>query len=519
MHRRDILSGLLSLSLAGLLAPERPRAAPNGIRYGEGRPFDPGEVYELARRLSEQAYEPAQESVPAVLRDLTYDQRRDIRFRPDLALWRGQGIDAEVQFFHLGHQYRTPVHVYEIADGMAREVLYGPYLFDFGRNEIDLSGFSEHLGFAGFRLHAPLNRPDYLDELAVFLGASYFRALGRGQRYGLSARGIALNTGLPSGEEFPAFTAFWLERPGPGWQQLVLHALLDGPSLTGAYSFIIRPGTTTMIDVRATLFPRQEIALLGVAPLTSMYLFGPNDRIGVDDFRPHVHDSEGLQIWTGRGEWLWRPLVNPSGLRVSVFADENPRGFGLLQRSRDFAAYQDLEAHYELRPSLWVEPQGSWGAGDVRLIELPTDLEVHDNMVAFWAPKQPVEPGVPWELAYRLHWCKEAPFAPEVARTAATRVGIGGVPGPDPDPSVRKFVIDFEGGQLAALPGNLPVEPVAWVSGGELSKPVAQKNPVTDGWRVFFDLRPEAEGPTELRCFLKLGEDVLTETWIYQWTA
>jgi glucans biosynthesis protein len=202
-----------------------------------------------------------------------------------------------------------------------------------------------------------------------------------------------------------------------------------------------------------------------------------------------------------------------------VFADENPRGFGLLQRTRDFAAYQDLEARYELRPSLWVEPQGSWGAGDVRLIELPTDLEVHDNMVAFWAPKPPVEPGVPWELAYRLHWCKETPFAPDVARTTATRVGVGGPPVPDADPAVRKFVVDFEGGQLAALPADLPVEPVAWVSGGELGKPVAQKNPVTHGWRAFFDLRPAAEGPTELRCFLKLGDNVLTETWIYQWTA
>jgi glucans biosynthesis protein len=519
MHRRDILSGLVSLSLAGLLTPERPGAAPTGIRYGEGRPFDPGAVYEMARRLSEQPYEPPQENTPAVLRDMTYDQRRDIRFRPAMALWRGQGIDAEAQFFHLGHHYLTPVHIHEVADGMVREVLYDPHLFDFGQNQIDTSGFSDHLGFAGFRLHAPLNRPDYLDELAVFLGASYFRALGRGQRYGISARGIAVNTGLPSGEEFPAFTALWLERPAPGWEQLMLHALLDGPSLTGDYSFIIRPGSRTVIDVRATLFPRQEIEQLGVAPLTSMYLFAPNDRAGVDDFRPHVHDSEGLQIWTGRGEWLWRPLVNPSGLRVSVLVDEYPRGFGLLQRTRDFAAYQDLEARYELRPSLWVEPQGSWGSGDVRLIELPTDLEVHDNIVAFWAPKPPVEPGVPWELAYRLHWCMETPFAPDVARTAATRVGVGGVPVPDADPAVRKFVVDFEGGQLAALPADLPVEPVAWVSGGELSKPVAQKNPVTAGWRAFFDLRPEAEGPTELRCFLKLGDDVLTETWIYQWTA
>ncbi|MGH6945108.1 MAG: glucan biosynthesis protein [Geminicoccaceae bacterium] len=514
MYRRDLALGLLSLPFLNLLLSGRVAAAPGGIQLGEQAPFDPASVHEMARKLASEDYQPPENQLPAVLRDLSYDQQRQIRFKPEMALWRGQGLEAEVQFFHLGHQYRTPVHVYEVAEGFSREVLYAPELFDFGSNQIDTK-FSEHLGFAGFRLHGPLNRPDYLDEIAVFLGASYFRALGRNQHYGLSARGIAINTGLPDGEEFPAFQAFWLERPAPGWQQLVVHALLNGPSLTGAYTFILRPGATTVMDVRGKLYVRQAVGLLGIAPLTSMFLFGANDRVGVDDFRPDVHDSEGLQIWTGRGEWLWRPLVNPNELRISVFADENPRGFGLLQRTRDFEAYEDLEARYDLRPSLWVEPQSAWGQGDVRLIELPTDLEVHDNIVAFWAPKQAVEAGSEWQLDYRLYWCVNAPFRPDVAKTAATRTGAGGAPG---DSDARRFVIDFEGGQLLNVPDGAPVEAAVWVSRGEITQPVTHKNPITGGWRAFFDLKPDGDGPVELRCVLRFGEDVLSETWTYQWT-
>ncbi len=488
------------------------------IAFGEPAPFDAEVLRARARELAAAPYEPPTNAIPSVLAELSYDQHRDIRFRREAGLWSGQGLDAEAQFFHLGHQLNNPVHIFEVADGVAREVLYAPALFDFGRNEIE-TDFPSDLGYAGFRLHVPLNRPDYLDEVAAFLGASYFRALGRGQRYGLSARGIAIDTGLPSGEEFPWFRAFWLERPPAGAEQLVVHALLDGPSLAGAYTFAIVPGATTRIDVRAVLFPRQAIELLGVAPLTSMYLFGASDRRNVDDFRPNVHDSQGLQLWTGRGEWIWRPLVNPEQLRVSIFRDENPKGFGLLQRTREFEAYQDLEAHYELRPSLWVEPRGTWGPGHVRLLEIPTDEEIHDNIVAFWAPEAPVEPGSEWQLDYRLHWCMAPPARPEAAETLDTRVGAGGVPGQERDPESRKFVLDFTGGQLEALPPDAKVEAVVSASAGELTQPVAQKNAVTGGWRAFFDYRPDGGGPVELRAFLKLDEQILTETWSYQWTG
>ena len=517
--RRDLLSGMIGFCVAAAAARSLAHAQENAaLRLGEPESFAPEMVREQARALAAEAFGKLDAALPEVLAELNYDQQRDIRFRRDMALWHDLGLDAEVQFFHLGYHFKTPVHIYDVADGMAREVLYAPELFDFGKNGFE-SDFPDDLGFAGFRLHVPLNRPDYLDEFAVFLGASYFRAVGRGQRYGISARGVAVDTGLPKQEEFPSFRRVWLERPAPGADQIVAHALLDGPSVTGAYTFRIQPGDATVMDIDATLYPRQAIELLGVAPLTSMFLFGPNDRRGVDDFRPQVHDSEGLQVWSGSGEWFWRPLVNPEELRLSLFSDNNPKGFGLMQRTREFEAYQDLEARYSLRPSLWVEPLEGWGQGHVRLIEIPSPAEVNDNIVAFWVPRPPVEAGSEWRFKYRLYWGREAPVRPELAQIAATRVGVGGPPGQPKDGEIRKFVIDFQGGQLKDLPANAPVEAAVTVVQGELTLPITRKNEVTGGWRVFFDLYPAGGEPVELRCTLRLGDKPLTETWIYQWTA
>jgi glucans biosynthesis protein len=474
-------------------------------------------VLDQARALAAEPFGALEQPLPEALAGLSHEQHGGIRFRPDRALWKGQGLDAQAQFFHLGSRFRAPVHLYEVADSLAREVLYDEMLFDFGEGipELDLP---DDLGFAGFRLHAPLNRPDVLGEFAVFLGASYFRAIGRDQRYGISARGVAIDTGLPKDEEFPAFRRFWLERPAPGADQVVLHALLDGPSLSGAYSFRIVPGRTTIMEVEATLFPREAIELLGIAPLTSMFLFGPNDRQGVDDFRPGVHDSDGLQIWSGAGEWSWRPLVNPQALRLSLFGDKDPKGFGLMQRARGFAAYQDLEARYELRPSLWVEPLESWGSGHVRLIEIPSPREIYDNIVAFWVPREPVEAGSEWAFKYRLHWGEGPPTRPDLGEVVATRLGVGGDTEEERGGGLRRLVIDFAGGQLQQMPGDAPLEAVVSVLGGEIIEPSARKNEVTGGWRAAFDLRPDGDGPVELRCALRAAERTLTETWVYQWT-
>jgi glucans biosynthesis protein len=525
LSRRGVMAGAAAILPALMLARAHAQTAATTeapgrevMRFGEPAPFDPKMVEGRARELAGSPYRPPGSDFPEILANLSYDEHRDIRFRNDHALWLERPVDAEVQFFHLGYGFRQPVHIFEVADGQQREILYSPELFDYGQNGF-APDFSEHLGFAGFRLHVPLNRPDYLDELAVFLGASYFRALGRGQRYGLSARGIAVDTGLPSGEEFPIFREFWLERPKEGQERLVVHALLDGPSLAGAYHFLIRPGETTVMAVQCTIFPRRTIDLLGIAPLTSMYLFGSADRKGVDDFRPEVHDSEGLQIWTGKGDWIWRPLNNPEVLRLSLYRDDNPKGFGLLQRTRSFDAYEDLESRYELRPSLWVEPRGRWGQGSIRLLELPTEQETNDNVVVFWAPAQVIEGGKEYGFDYRLHWCMIPPERPDLGQVIETRTGAGGVPGRDYGNDRRKFVIDFAGGRLSGLPADGEVEAVLDVSRGEATPPIVQKNVVTSGFRLFFEYTPEDEGPVEFRAHLKHGDDVLTEVWSYQWTA
>ena len=517
--RRDLLSGFIA-ALAAAGAPRSLVAAAQApaLRLGPPAPFTPATVLDQARALAAEPFGSLNQPLPEVLAGLDHEQHGAIRFRRDMALWKGLDLNAEAQFFHLGARFRAPVHIYEVADSLAREVLYGGSLFDFGADGPVLD-LPEDLGFAGFRLHAPLNRPDFFDEVAVFLGASYFRAIGRNQRYGISARGVAIDTGLPKDEEFPAFRRFWLERPAPGADGVVVHALLDGPSLSGAYGFRIRPGKTTVMEVEATLFPREAIELLGIAPLTSMFLFGPNDRRGVDDFRPGVHDSDGLQIWSGSGEWSWRPLVNPQALRLSLFGDSDPKGFGLMQRARDFAAYQDLEARYELRPSLWVEPLESWGSGHVRLIEIPSPREIYDNIVAFWVPREPVEAGSEWAFKYRLHWGAEPPARPDLGEVVATRVGLAGETEQEREAGLRKLVIDFAGGQLQDMPGNAALEAAVSALGGEVIAPLARKNDVTGGWRASFDLRPDGDGPVELRCVLRLADQTLTETWVYQWTA
>src|SRR6266542_1414282 len=346
LRRRDLV--LAGLSLPFLAVIERhPRTALAAANPDEGTPFDALSVRQLARDLAQKPYKPPDTRLPDTLKNLTYDQYRSIRFEPEKALWGGAG-----------------------------RIVYSPGMFSLGK--ITPPDPSDDIGFAGFRLHAPVNRPDYYDEVAVFLGASYFRSLAKGLNFGISARGLALATGDPKGEEFPVFKSFWLERPQPNTKSVVVHALLDTPSAAGSYRFTIRPGDPTVFDVEAALYPRADIATAGLAPLTSMFMFDAGNRANVDDFRPAVHDSDGLGMLNGRGEHLWRPLNNPGDLQISTFVDTNPRGFGLIQRKRDFRDYQDLEAHYEKRPSLWIEPIGDWGSGGVFLVEIPSKEEIHD---------------------------------------------------------------------------------------------------------------------------------------------
>jgi len=495
--------------------PPLPQTAPPA----QPGPFNFANVQQLAQERAAHDYRPTPQGLPSSLANLTYDQYRDIRFRPQSALWRNQSL-FEVQFFHRGYRVRQRVNIYEVTPAGAGLIEYSPRLFTFGRL-LKTPKLSTDVGFAGFRVHYPLQTPNYKDELLVFLGASYFRVLGRNQHYGASARGLAIDTAAQSGEEFPTFTDFWLVRPQPTDRSLILYALLDSKSVAGAYQFEIRPGEVTQVEVHCDLYPRHAIAKLGVAPLTSMFLFGDDGTARrFDDFRPQVHDSDGLLAETGHGQWIWRPLSNPRDLRVNRFIDENPHGFGLVQRNRNFADYQDVESQYESRPSYWVQPLGNWGKGGVELVEIPSDEEIHDNMVAYWVPDQAVAAGKPLSFAYLLSTFSANPHWPPGGRAIALRSGnpaVGDNKGRF-GAGARRMLVEFAGGELDGLNGTQPVKAELSAENGQIDALTVQKVPESGVWRVAFVVAPKQKKPlVDLRCFLTLYGEVLSETWVYQW--
>ncbi|TSJ79711.1 glucan biosynthesis protein G [Rariglobus hedericola] len=479
-------------------------------------PFDFEVLQYRAKTLATKPYAERPNRVPESLRKLNYDQYRDLRFNPDSAWWRRDRLPFQLQFFHPGFIYNRTVQLSEVNDGKTELIRYDKDLFNFGANR-GIGSIPSDMGFTGFRVHYPLNSPEYYDELAVFQGASYFRALGQGMRYGLSARGLALNTAEQGGEEFPVFEEFWVERPGDKAKQIVIYALMDSPSVTGAFRFIITPGPSTVMEVKTAIYRRKDVAVFGVAPLTSMFWFGETTSNSYEDLRPEVHDSDGLLVQRGNGEWLWRPLSNPKSVRVASFSDENPKGFGLVQRDRKFESYQDLEAHYHERPSVWVEPVGAWGAGDVRLVELPTPDETQDNIVAFWVPKKLPSLEDPVKLEYKLHWFVEGKGGrtPPAGYAMATRIGRSATH----EPELVRFWIDFTGPYLSNQPFGPTITPnISVGAGAKLVNQSIEKNPYNGSWRVAFAIKPDGKGtPVELRCFLQKPPHILTETWSYLW--
>ena len=518
---------LLSTQLARDPVPEARSAATapaaHAVRKGPAAPhaFGFADVRHLAQQRAAHDYRAPSEALPAALANLTYDQYRDIRFRPESALWRGRAM-FEVQFFHRGYRNRQRVNIFEVGPGGASPIAYSPELFSFGPSVKSVPRADTHLGFAGFRVHYPLQTPAYKDELIVFLGASYFRVLGRNQRYGASARGLAIDTAATSGEEFPTFTDFWLVRPQPADRVLTIYALLDSPSVAGAYQFQIRPGAITQVEVHLELYPRRAIDKLGVAPLTSMFLYGADESSArrFDDFRPEVHDSDGLMAETGHAEWIWRPLGNPRELRVNRFMDEQPRGFGLIQRQRDFARYLDAEAQYQARPSYWVQPLGNWGKGGVELVEIPSNSEVHDNIVAYWVPAQAPKAGQTLEFAYVLSAYLESSQWPPGGRVIATRSGnpgMGDNRGHFPA-EARRIVVEFAGGDLGGLDATQPVKAEVSADNGTLNEVTVERLANTGAWAAALIVTPREKKTVNLKCFLTLYGEVLTETWVYQWT-
>ncbi|PZQ95973.1 MAG: glucan biosynthesis protein D [Cereibacter sphaeroides] len=458
---------------------------------------------------------------PSFLDDLKYDDYRLISFRPDKARWQDEGSFFRLHAFPMGWLFKDPVLLFEVNGDQATPM---PVTTDDFQYLNDLAtripAHAEMPGVAGFRLHTPLNRPDVWDELVAFLGASYFRALGRGTAYGLSARGLAVNSGLSSAEEFPRFSRFYIEKPGDFRETITIYAALESESVTGAYRFVITPGAETLMDVTARLYFRADVDQLGVAPLTSMFLFSEKNRGKFDDFRPNVHDSDGLRIERGDGDIIWRPLNNPPRLAGSYFAEESVHRFGLHQRDRSFESYQDPAAHYERRPSVDVEPLGDWGKGAVRLVEIPTDLEVNDNIVAFWVPETPIRAGESREFAYRLRW-GALDRDPEDARAYVyeTRAGQGGVSGIENTAGTRKFVVDFKGGLLGALQDGADIEAVVGITKGEVVTQTLSPIAGTDIWRLVLDVSGASGETVELSAHIAGYGRKLTELWLYQWVV
>jgi glucans biosynthesis protein len=472
--------------------------------------FDFSDVIARARALGAAPYGDRGPDVPDWLRAISYDQWRDIRFRVDRSLWAGSRTPFQIQFFHTGFLYERSVRVHVVDAQGVRPLGLSPSDFDYGKNEFG-SRVPQALDPAGLRVHHPILRPDHFDEFLVFLGASYLRAVGRNLHYGISARGLAIDTASARGEEFPSFVEFWLVRPGAEARELEVYALLDSRRVAGAYHFRARPGDHTVLNIDSHLFLREPIERLGIGPLTSMFLRGENTRRWFDDFRPETHDSDGLLVQFASGEWLFRPLDNPEGLRVSSFGAADVRGFGLVQRDRVFDHFQDLETRPDLRPSVWVTPSEPWGPGNVELVEIPVQKEINDNIVSFWVPEQKLGAGAALHYQYTLDWYGEDASRPPGGHVSATRVDRGTYDG------ALRVVIDFSGRPLRRIPVDTVLEGVVSVSEdrAELLEQRVERNPATRGYRLVFQLRPRGGGPIELRAFLRHGTRVLTETWSY----
>jgi glucans biosynthesis protein len=498
--------------------------ASHGLRFGAAQPFSYDWLKNHAQSLAAAPYQPPPQPDPSVVANIDYDAYGKLKYKQDFALYGdGQPGVFPITFMFVGHYFPKTVRMFTVEKGaeQAREILYDPSYFDIPADSVAQRLAASPSCIAGFWVMEAKTGPlDWHREepWVTFLGASYFRAKGELGQVGISARGIALTPGGSGPEEFPDFVAFWFTPAESATEPFDCYALLDGPSVTGAYRFALQRTKGVITNVEATLFFRNSVERLGLAPLTSMYWYSETVKPVAVDWRPEVHDSDGLAIWNGNGERLWRPLNNPPRIVISSFSDENPRGFGLMQRDRSFDHYLD-GVMYEKRPSVWIEPLGDWDHGAVHLVEIPTNDEINDNIIAYWCPAKPIQAKDRIDLRYRMHWVADEPYPPPLARCVATRLGRGGGRGRPHPPGVRKFVVEFLGGPLTGLADDARPEPVLWASRGTFVYSNTEKVP--DGipglWRAEFDLAVDGHDPVEVRLFMRSADQVLTETWLYQY--
>ena len=509
--RPDRRSVLLAGAAAGVLTAGKVSAqdaAPGTDLTGDGVPFERTRLVDYARALSKRPYVAPNPAMPDGLAGLNYEQYVGIRHRPERAIWADQPRGFVLEPLHRGFVFQMPVHISLVEGGVARKLVYAPSRYDFGKVPVPASTIGD-IGFSGVRILVSSSEAPPR-EIAVFQGASFLRAIARGQSFGAMARALSLKTADPRGEEFPLFRALFIEKPARD-DLIVVHALLDSESVTGVFSYTIRNGDVTLIDTESTIFPRVALDNVGLAGMQATYLFSLTERRNIDDFRPAVYEVGGLQMVTGTGEWIWRPVNNPKQLQISAFAMENPRGFGFVMRDWDFNSFQDIDARFEARPTLWIEPIGEWQAGAVQLLEIPSDNEIHDNILATWRPKEPLAAGSEHFLAYRQHWCWTPPEKPPLATVIGTRIGRAG------QQRRRRFAVDFASDRLATLKPE-DVQLAFWSSNNGAQN--LRLVPGMEGrpWRVAFDLDPGNEAQVEMRLALMNGTAPVSETWLYRWT-
>jgi periplasmic glucans biosynthesis protein len=517
-NRRALMKAAAAFGLLPFGAKRGFAAA--AMKLGPPVPFSFDGLKDTARRMAKGPHIGPPRPAADMVAKINYETWGKIKFNMDRALFASGPGRFPVSFFHLGMFFPKAVEMHVVSGGTARPIIYDQAYFDMPEDSIARK-LPPGAGFAGLRVQEP--RGGSLDwrknDWVAFLGADYFRAIGELRQYGLSARAVALDVAVAGkAEEFPDFTRFYIDEAEQE-DSLTIYALLEGPSIVGAYRFVLRRAKSVVIDIDQALFLRGPISRFGLAPMSTMFWFSETKKETAIDWRPEVHDSDGLALWMGStGERIWRPLNNPPRVITSSFLDENPRGFGLLQRDRVFDHYQD-GVFYDRRPSLWVETKGSWGRGAIELVEIPTDDEIHDNIVAMWAPERPATAGAEFNLSYRLYWAADEPFPTELARCVATRLGNGGQPGQPRPKGVRKFMVEFKGPPLEVLPFGVKPEPVLWASRGTFSYVFTEAVPddVPGHWRAQFDLTVTGPDPVEMRLYLRAGDKTLSETWLYQY--
>jgi len=372
-----------------------------------------------------------------ILLPIEYEKYSEIRFKPEYTFWR-ENSKFHMQFFPQGYIYQESIKINEVWEDYQTPIFYQGSYFSIPHG-INIDKFNELSGFSGLKLLYPINSENVHEEFAVFQGSSYFRIISKGQIYGLSARGIAINTGLQTPEEFPIFSEFWIEKPKPKSEKVIVHSHLVGNSIEGYYKFTLYPGEVSKAEVTFESIIKRDIEKIGIAPLTSMFWYGESST-SLNPPYPESHDSDGLLIQDDQ-TFIWIPLENPKKPTTTIFKVKKLKGFGLMQRDREFSSYEDPRYEYHKRPSAWVEPVNSenWENGYISLYRIPTRDDLMDNIIVFYSPEKLPTKGDNIKFSYNIKMIDKLKLDDDFAEVVSTKIIQ------NKDKNLISFFIDFKG--------------------------------------------------------------------------